>query len=115
MRKSIDPNTGKETKATEFNQVKWGAATNGYLDSIKTNIARGKFDWAGFVKSASKFKKRSCNGESAMASSSNTGATGHMDAQALIADDSDDSDGSQADGSQANGSSDPQVQASNDD
>jgi hypothetical protein len=95
IRKSIDPNTGKETKATEFNQAKWGAATNGYLNSIKTNIACGKFDWAGFVKAASKFKKASRYGELTIASSSSTAtAGGHMDARALIVGDSDGSDGS---------------------
>lgn len=97
-------------KATEFNQAKWGAATNGYLDSIKSNIARGKFDWANFVKAASKFKKRSRNGESAMASSSK-GATGHLDARALIADDSDDSDGSQADDNSASPARDAEAAA----
>ena len=93
IRKSIDPKTGKETKATEFNQVKWGLATNGYLNSIKSNITRGKFNWASFVKAAKEFKKQSCNnGESAAASLSIT--PGSMDAHALIVEDSDDSDAS---------------------
>lgn len=90
IRKSINQNTGKETKATEFNQAKWGSATNGYLNSIKANIACGKFDWASFVKAASKFKKPRRHGESTVATSSSTPA-GHMDARALIVDDSDDS------------------------
>ena len=95
IRKTIDPNTGKETKATEFNQAKWGGATNGYLNSIKKNIACGKFDWAGFVRAATQFKKPSRHGESTNASSSSAPATGGMDARALIVDDSDDgSDGS---------------------
>ena len=101
IRKSIDPNTGKETKATEFNQAKWGAATNGYLDSIKSNITCGKFHWADFVKAASKFKKTNRHGESAVASSSRTAAG--QDVRALIVDDSDDSD-SQADTSNKSGS-----------
>ena len=91
IRKTIDPNTGKETKATEFNQAKWGAATNGYLDSIKNNIDSGKFDWTSFIKAASKFKKPSRYGESATASSSGT-TTGHKDVHSLIVDDSDDDD-----------------------
>ena len=90
IRKSIDPNTGKETKATEFNQAKWGLATNGYLNSIKSNITCGKFNWASFVKAAKEFKKPSRNaGESAAASSITPGG---MDARALIVDDSDGSD-----------------------
>jgi hypothetical protein len=92
IRKSIDLNTGKETKTTEFNQAKWGAATNGYLNSIKANITNGKLDWAGFVKAASKFKKPSRHGGSTIASSSRI--PDHMDARALIVDDSDGSDGS---------------------
>ena len=103
IRKVIDQQTGKETKATEFNQAKWGAATNGYLDAIKTNLACGKFDWAGFIKTALKFKKPSRHGEdSAVASSSTT--IGHMNARAVLNDDSDDSDGSQADISDHDGS-----------
>jgi hypothetical protein len=92
IRKSIDPNTGKETKATEFNQAKWGTATNGYLNSIKKNITCGKFDWAGFLKAASKFKKPGRHGESMIASSSKIPTAGDMDVRALIVDDSDDSD-----------------------
>lgn len=80
-------------KTTEFNQAKWGVATNGYLESIRTNI---KFDWVGFMKAALKFKKPSRHhGESAIASSSRTPA-GHVDVRALIADDSDGSDNSDA-------------------
>jgi hypothetical protein len=95
IQKAVDINTGKETKATEFNQAKWGVATNGYLVSIKTNIACGKFDWTSFVKAASKFKKPSRHGDTTVASSSRIPATGHMDARALIvADDSDNSDDS---------------------
>jgi hypothetical protein len=110
IRKTIDPNTGKETKATEFNQAKWGEATNGYLDSIKLNIDSGKFDWAVFIKAASKFKKPSRHGESAAASSSRN-ATGHKNARALIvADDSDDDDSDRNDpasgGNGSNGGSD---------
>ena len=93
IRKSINLNTGKEKKTTEFNQAIWGAATNGYLNSIKTNIARGKFNWASFVKAASKFKKPSRHGES---SSSAPAATGHTDVRALIGDDSDGYDSSEA-------------------
>ena len=104
IRKSIDLGTGKESKTTEFNQAKWGAATNGYLNSIKSNVDRGKLNWASFVKAALKFKKPSRHGESTFASSSGTRATGHMDARALIADDSDGSDGSQP---EADGSNDP--------
>jgi hypothetical protein len=93
IRKPIDVNTGKETKATEFNQAKWGVATNGYLNSIKTNIEGGKLDWTGFIKAASKFKKPSRHGESTIASSSTP--AGMMDVRALIADDSEpESDGS---------------------
>jgi hypothetical protein len=91
IRKSIDANTGKETKATEFNQAKWGVATNGYLNSIKTNIDCGKFDWAGFIKAASKFKKASRHGESTFASSSTSGP-GMMDVRAHIVDDSESDD-----------------------
>ena len=91
IRKSIDPKTGKETKATKSNQVKWGSATNRYLNSIKSNITCGKFNWARFVKAAKKFKKQIHNaGESAAASLSIT--PGSMDACALIVEDSDDSD-----------------------
>ena len=68
IRKYIDPNTGKETKATEFNQAKWGTATNGYLNSIKSNIACGKFDWASSLKAASKFKKPGRHRDSMVAS-----------------------------------------------
>ena len=90
IRKSIDPKTGKETKATEFNQVKWGSATNGYLNLIKSNITHGKFNWASFVKAVKEFKKQSHNaGESAAASSSIT--PGSMNACTLIVEDSDDS------------------------
>ena len=78
-------------KATKFNQVKLGLATNRYLNSIKSNITHGKFNWASFVKAAKEFKKQSCNArESAAASSSIT--PGNMDACALIVEDSDDSD-----------------------
>jgi hypothetical protein len=92
IRKSVHPDTGKETKANEFNQAKWGVATNGYLNSIKSNIDCGKFDWAIFVREATKFKKPSRHhGGSAMASSS-APATGHTDVRALIVADSDDSD-----------------------
>jgi hypothetical protein len=94
IRKPVDLNTGKELKTTEFNQTKWGTATNSYLSSIKTNIACGKFDWASFVKVALKFKKPSRHGDSAVASSSMTPATDVADAQACIVDDSDGSDGS---------------------
>jgi hypothetical protein len=93
IRKTVDPDTGKELKTTEFNQAKWGVATNAYLSSIKTNIACGKFDWASFVKAASKFKKPNRHGESAVASSSMTPAAGMADARACIAEDSDGSDG----------------------
>ena len=90
IQKSIDPKTGKETKVTEFNQVKWGLATNRYLNSIKSNITCGKFNWATFVKAAKEFKKQSHNArESAAASSSIT--PGSMDACTLIVEDSDDS------------------------
>ena len=68
--------------------------TNRYLNSIKTNIAGGKFNWAGFVKAASKFKKPSHHGESTAVSSSRTPATGYIDVQVLIVDNSDGSDGS---------------------
>ena len=78
-------------KATKFNQVKLGLATNRYLNSIKSNITHGKFNWASFVKAAKEFKKQSCNArESAAASLSIT--PGSMDACALIVEDSDDSD-----------------------
>ena len=80
IRKSINLNTGKEKKTTEFNQAIWGAVTNGYLNSIKTNIARGKFNWVGFVKAASKFKKPSCHGESSFSAPT---ATGHTNVQDL--------------------------------
>ena len=104
IRKTIDPNTGKETKATKFNQAKWGTVTNGYLDSIKFNINSGGFNWASFIKAASKFKKPSRHGESVAASSSRT-ATGHKDVRSLIVNDSDDSESdlndSQADGNYA--------------
>ena len=91
IQKSINPKTGKETNATKFNQVKWGSATNRYLNSIKSNITRGKFNWASFVKAVKEFKKQSRNArESAAASSSIT--PGSMDAHALIVEDSDDSD-----------------------
>lgn len=93
IRKAVDPDTGKETKATEFNQAKWGVATNGYLNSIKTNVACGKFNWASFVKAAMEFKKPNRNGESTIASSSTTPA-GHTDLRALIVDDSSDADDS---------------------
>jgi hypothetical protein len=99
VRKAIDQQTGKESKATEFNQAKWGAATNRYLNSIKTNLDGGKFDWAGFIKTALKFKKPSRHGDSTAALASTS--TGHMDARALLVDDSDDSDGSGSE-SQAN-------------
>jgi hypothetical protein len=92
IRKSFNLGTGKETKANEFNQAKWVTATNGYLDSIKSNMDAGKFDWASFVEAASKFKKRSRNGESVVASSSSTPAAS-KDIRALIVEDSDDSDG----------------------
>jgi hypothetical protein len=107
IRKSIDLQTGKETKGTEFNQVKWGAVTNGYLNSIKTNVACGKFDWANFVKAASKFMKPSRHGESAIASSSTS--AGYMaDTRALLVDDSDDSNNSDdSDDSESKGSDDP--------
>jgi hypothetical protein len=109
VRKVIDEQSGKETKATEFNQAKWGAATTAYLNSIKANLDSGKLDWAGLIKAALKFKKPSRHGDSAAASSSTF--TGHMDARALLVDDSDDSDGSQADIS--NGSDDhPDASAS---
>ena len=91
IQKSINPKTGKETNATKFNQVKWGSATNRYLNSIKSNITRGKFNWASFVKAAKEFKKQSHNtGESAAASLSIT--PGSMDACTLIVENSDDSD-----------------------
>jgi hypothetical protein len=106
IRKTIDPNTGKETKATEFNQAKWGAVTNAFLDSIKSNIDCGKFNWASFVKAASKFKKPSRHGESTFASSSKTPAAGHMDVRALIVDDSDGSDGSDGSNNSGHGSDD---------
>ena len=94
IRKTIDQQTGKETKATEFNQAKWSAATNGYLNSIKTNLSCGKFDWTAFIKAALKFKKPSRHGEDlAVASSS----TANLNVRAVLVDDSDDSDGSQAD------------------
>ena len=112
IRKSINLNTGKETKTTEFNQAQWGAATNAYLNSIKTNITGGKFNWANFVKAASKFKKPSRHGETTIGSSSTP--AGHMDVRALIADDSDDSDDSEVTGSEVAGSGAPsQAQASN--
>ena len=95
-----DQQTGKETKATEFNQAKWGAATNRYLNSIKTNLTCGKFDWAGFIKAASKFKKPSQHGEDSASASSST-AIGHMNARAVLVDNSDDSDDGSDDGSQA--------------
>jgi hypothetical protein len=102
VRKVIDQQTGRETKATEFNQAKWGAATNAYLDSIKANLAGGKFDWAGIIKAALKFKKQSRHDSTAASSSAPTGR--HMNARALLIDDSDDSD---ADGSQADISNGP--------
>ena len=106
IRKVVDPQTGKETKTTEFNQAKWGAATNGYLNSIKTNIARNKFDWASFVKAALKFTKPSRHGESTVATSSSS--AGHTDARAFIVGDSDDSDaGSQPASEAGHGSDDP--------
>jgi hypothetical protein len=113
IRKTINPNTGKETKATEFNQAKWGAATNGYLNSIKKNIACGKFDWAGLVRAATQFKKPSRHGESTIASSSSAPATGGMDARALIMDDSDASDSSGGSGGGGSGGSDGGSDGSN--
>ena len=87
-------------KATEFNQAKWGAATNGYLNSIKTNLTCGKFDWASFIKAALKFKKPSWHVEDSASASSST-AIGHMNARAVLVNDSDDSDDDSDDGSQA--------------
>jgi hypothetical protein len=99
IRKTIDQHTGKETKATEFNQAKWGAATNGFLNSIKTNLACGKLDWAAVIKAASKFKKPSRHGAPGDPAAASSSTAGHTDARALIVEDSDDSDasGSQAD------------------
>ena len=82
-------------KGIVFNQAKWGPATNAYLNSIKTNLQCGKFGWADFIKAASKFKKpgRYSNGGDPLAALSSTSAS-RMDARALIADDSNDSDAS---------------------
>lgn len=106
IQKPIDLKTGKEMKTTEFNQAKWGVATNGYLESIKTNI---KFDWARFIKAASKFKKPSRHASGSTIASSSRTSTGHVDARALIVDDS---DGSESDVPDGHGSSDCNASAS---
>ena len=112
--KSINPFTGKETKATEFNQAKWGGATNAYLDSIRTNIKGKKFLWADFMKAASKFKKPSRHGELTRTFASSSTSAGPKDVRALIVDDpndSNDSDGSDDhDPESGKGSNDPNEQ-----
>ena len=109
--KSINPFTGKETKAAEFNHAKWGGATNAYLDSIRTNIKGKKFLWADFMKAASKFKKPSRHGELTRTFASSSTSAGPKDVRALIVNDSDDSDGSNDhDPESGKGSNDPNEQ-----
>lgn len=66
--KTVNVVTGKEsTKSTDFNQANWGAITNGYLSSIKKNLANnGKFDR--IITDAMGFAKVNRRGDSALSS-----------------------------------------------
>ena len=61
IRKAINEYTGKGTKSTDFNHANWQVATNGYLASIRANLANGKLIWKEVISAAMEFVKSNGN------------------------------------------------------